>query len=65
MMPSIKLEVYKENELIEEVQFENKSFYYLGANPKKCAYVLRHPSISRVHAGFIIDQKNGVLLVDL
>jgi hypothetical protein len=44
---------------------ENKPYYVFGAHPEKCDVVLRHPSVSRVHAAFLVDKDLGVVIVDL
>ncbi len=31
----------------------------------KCDVVLKHPSISRIHACFLVDKELGVVLIDL
>lgn len=64
-MPSINLEVYKDGQLIESITLEGKNYFVFGANQQKCDYVLRHHSISRVHAAFLIDSELGVVLLDL
>ncbi|CDW73079.1 fha domain containing protein [Stylonychia lemnae] len=64
-LPSINLEVFKDGQLIESITLENKPYYVFGAHPHKCDVVLKHPSMSRVHAAFLIDQDLGVVLIDL
>jgi len=64
-LPTINLEVFKDGQLIESITLENKSYFIFGANPQKCDVVLKHPSISRVHAAFLVDKDLGVVLVDL
>ena len=64
-MPTINLEVYKDGELIESITLEGKNCFIFGAHPQKADVVLRHPSISRVHSAFLLDQDLGVVLVDL
>lgn len=44
---------------------ENKSFFIFGQHPKKSDVILRHPSISRVHAAILIDYDLGCVIVDL
>ena len=64
-MPSINLEVLKDGQLIESITLEGKNCFVFGAHQQKCDYLLRHQSISRVHAAFLIDSELGVVLVDL
>ena len=64
-LPTINLEVSKEKELIESVTLEGKSCFTFGANKQKCDVFLAHPSISRVHAAFLIDSDLGVVILDL
>ena len=64
-LPTINLEVFKDGQLIESITLEHKPFFVFGANPEKCDVVLKHPSISRVHAAFLVDKDLGVVLVDL
>ena len=59
------LEVYKENEKIEVIKLEAQPFFIFGAHPNKSNIVLRHASISRCHAAIVIDQSEGVLILDL
>lgn len=54
-MPTINLEVFKDGQLIESITLENRPYYIFGSHPQKCDVVLKHPSISRVHAAFLID----------
>jgi hypothetical protein len=64
-LPTINLEVYKDNEIIETITLDGKSYYIFGAHQQKCDVMLRHPSISRVHAAFLIDSDLGVVALDL
>ncbi len=64
-LPSIKLEVSKDNKPIDDVLLDGKSYYLMGALPKKCDYVMSHPSISRLHACIFNDQEAGATLLDL
>ena len=36
-----------------------------GAHQEKCDVLMRHVSISRVHAAFLIDAELGVVIIDL
>ena len=64
-LPIINLECYKDGELIETITLDGKAFYIFGAHQLKCDVLLRHQSISRVHAALLIDQDLGVVLLDL
>ena len=64
-LPTINLEVFKDGQLIESITLERKPYYVFGAHPQKCDVVLKHPSISRVHSAFLIDQDLGVVIMDL
>eukprot|EP00347_Sterkiella_histriomuscorum_P005853 403355024 len=64
-IPTINLEVFKDGQLIESITLENKPYYIFGAHPQKCDVVLKHPSISRVHSAFLIDEDLGVVIMDL
>jgi nuclear inhibitor of protein phosphatase 1 len=63
-MPTISLEVFKDNELIESILLENKPYFIFGRHPKNDV-VLLHESLSRQHAAFVIDHEQGVMLIDL
>lgn len=63
-LPKITLKVLKGNELIESIELKDKSFFLFGTL-KTNDVVLAHQSISRIHAALIIEQKNGVSLIDL
>ena len=65
MLPVIELDVFKEDEKIEDIKLEGKPFFIFGAHPQKSNIILRHASISRCHAAIVIDQSQGVLVVDL
>ena len=65
MLPVIDLDVFKDQEIIEQIRLEMKPFFIFGAHPSKSNIILRHASISRCHAAIIIDQSSGVLLLDL
>ena len=57
--------MFKDGTLIESITLDNKSFFIFGVHPKKSDVILRHMSISRVHAAIIVDYDLGCVLVDL
>lgn len=63
-LPKITLKVLKGNELIESIELKDKPFFLFGTL-KTNDVVLAHQSISRIHAALIIEQNNGVSLIDL
>jgi hypothetical protein len=56
-MPTISMECFKDNELIESIDLEHKAVFIFGRNPQKCDVPLLHESISRQHAAIIIDKE--------
>lgn len=64
LIPRITLEVYKDDEKLEEYKLEGKSFHLFGTIPNS-DFVLAHPSISRRHACILIDEDKGPLIIDL
>lgn len=63
-MPTIAIEVFKDETLIESIFLENKPFFIFGRHPKNDV-VLLHESLSRQHAAFVLDRDQGALLIDL
>lgn len=63
-MPTISLEVFKDQVLIESIFLENKPFFIFGRHPNNDVALL-HESLSRFHCAFVIDKDEGVLIVDL
>ena len=64
LMPEITLDIFKEGKQIDCKILKNKSFYIIGCLPSS-DLVLEHPSISRIHAALVCDNKLGVILIDL
>ena len=63
-MPTISLEVFKDDVNIESIFLENKPCFIFGRHPKNDVALL-HESLSRFHCAFVIDKNDGVLIVDL
>ena len=63
-MPTISIEVFKDEICIESIFLENKPFFIFGRHPKNDV-VLMHESLSRQHAAFVLDKDEGALLIDL
>jgi hypothetical protein len=64
-MPTIRIEVSKNGEVLEEIVLERRAYFIFGVHPDKCSVVLQHPSLSRCHAAIVVDENEGVLIVDL
>jgi hypothetical protein len=63
-MPTITMEVFKDEQLFETITLENRPFFIFGRHPA-CDVPLLHESISRFHTAFIFDKEKGALVVDL
>ena len=64
LLPIIKFTIRKNNTIIDHIQLKGKNLYKIG----KLSFndiVLQHLSISRFHACLIIDEKLGIILIDL
>ena len=59
------LNVFKDAQQIEAITLKGKALFLFGQHPKKTDVILRHPSISRVHAALVVDRNMQVLLIDL
>eukprot|EP00828_Plagiopyla_frontata_P008309 TRINITY_DN14137_c0_g1_i7.p2 TRINITY_DN14137_c0_g1~~TRINITY_DN14137_c0_g1_i7.p2 ORF type:complete len:570 (+),score=85.50 TRINITY_DN14137_c0_g1_i7:393-2102(+) len=62
--PQLKLNVIKNNEIIETLPLQNKPFFMMG-KLSTCEICMAHNSISRHHAVIIVDQNLGVCLIDV
>ena len=67
-IPSVQLDVYKEGQLIETINLENKDIFKFGKQDSSGSgdtVQLLHESISDVHAAIAFDQEKGLVLIDL
>jgi pSer/pThr/pTyr-binding forkhead associated (FHA) protein len=58
LIPNISLKVTKQGKEVEHLDLKYKSFYLIGRLSSNDV-VMRHPSVSQVHAVIIIDQTLG------
>ena len=63
-IPKIFLEVAKQDQVLQKIPLVEKSYYLMG-KLKTVDVTMEHPSLSRNHAAIIVDQEQGVCLVDL
>jgi hypothetical protein len=64
LLPIIKFTIRKNNTIIDHIELKGKNLYKIG----KLSFndvILHHLSISRFHAVLIIDEKLGIILIDL
>ena len=64
LLPIIKFTIRKNNTIIDHIELKGKNLYKIGK--LSCNdIILHHLSISRFHAFLIIDEKLGIILIDL
>eukprot|EP01017_Pseudomicrothorax_dubius_P024323 TRINITY_DN2586_c0_g4_i5.p1 TRINITY_DN2586_c0_g4~~TRINITY_DN2586_c0_g4_i5.p1 ORF type:complete len:393 (-),score=64.20 TRINITY_DN2586_c0_g4_i5:615-1793(-) len=63
-IPNVTIEITRNSEPLDKITLEHKSFHLIG-KLKTNGIILEHESISRVHAAIIIDEVQGLCLVDL
>ena len=64
LLPRIKVEVFKQDSMIESQVLKKTPYNIFGSLPT-CDFVLAHQSISRNHLSILVDKKMGVVIIDL
>ena len=64
LLPIIKFTIRKNNTIIDHIELKGKNLYKIGK--LSCNDIILHNvSVSRFHAVLIIDEKLGIILIDL
>ncbi|EGR30834.1 hypothetical protein IMG5_122670 [Ichthyophthirius multifiliis] len=64
LLPIITLKVSKNGQQIETIILKSRSYYYLGQY-KTCNVLLTHPTVSRLHACFVCQETQKILIIDM
>ena len=67
-IPCIRLDVIKDDRLIETINLENRAlFKFGGQGVEECNDTVKlfHESIIGIHAALAVDQDQGLVLMDL